>query len=182
MGNKSKKVKGNDKKSFKNLPKQSSKENDAEEEVPTEVLGEPYVHPRFKRKVWAFVDTFTSFMAKNLILLSPYTVPDNLSLCIEKFHNELLKTFVFNKNKMVEINLLGLTNIIYNIIKDIPEFQALEIPKMELTSIDANQERLPDQDYISLSCLANTITVDFATREDADCWLAVNEKKDESAN
>ena len=46
-------------------------------------------HDRFKRSVWAFKANFTGALAKWLVRQSPYVVPDNLSVCIEKFHAQL---------------------------------------------------------------------------------------------
>lgn len=130
------------------------------------------IHPRFKRKVWLFPESFTSALAKNLVKLSPYVVPDNLSLCIGKFHNKVLETFMFDKNNMIEISLLNLKTVIFDMIKDIPEFLALEEQKKEGTNNNNQGNRNPDFDSISLDVLARSMVVDFAEHEDSNCWLA----------
>lgn len=157
--------------------KKSSEEpkEEVKQETPSskvQVENRDHVHPRFKRKVWIFVKDLTSSMAKNLVNFSPYTVPDNLVLCIEKFQNKVKTQIVFTTAEMAEIDLINLSNFLYEMIKDIPEFQALEVPKSNVPWDNSDPSKnTPDQNFIGLKVLANSITVDLAQKADAECWL-----------
>lgn len=164
-----KKMFGEDKKGNRVLNKKTQKEEPLKS---GSVIVEPYVHPRFKRKVWVFSSELTALMAKSLVDFSPYVVPANLSLCLEKFNNEIVKTFVFNEHDMAEVSLLNLTSVLKKIVLNIPEFKVLEEPKVKGFNHHSNTlNRNPDYDYISLEPLANNVTVLLAQREDAECWL-----------
>ena len=131
--------------------------------------------PRFNRKVWALRTDFTGSLSKWLVRLSPYTVPNNLSTCIEKFDEELSTAFQFDINGMVEIELNSLTKTINKLIENVPEIMALNERKngregMELTSRYSVKSD-PDDDFIDTYALARNITVDFAEKADAECWL-----------
>ena len=135
-------------------------------------------HPRFKRKVWAFKADFTSFLAKWLVSLSPYTVPDNLSICIEKFEMQLSNAFTFDANEMVEIDLSTLTNIVNELIENVPEIAALNERKNGREGMGISDRYSakpdPDDDFIDLMALAQNITCEFADKADAECWLESN--------
>jgi len=142
-------------------------------------------HDRFNRKIWTFKKDFTSALAKCLVQQSPYTVPDNLSVCIEKFSQALDDLIYFNPAGMAEVSLLGLAGHINEILESIPEIMALNEPKNKtgktiFFTSRYDKARDPDDDFIDIMAAAQNITCEFADREDARCWLdqeaAIKEK------
>ena len=135
-------------------------------------------HERFNRKVWAFKHDFTGALAKWLVKQSPYVVPDNLSLCIEKFAKALDKEYEFDENGMVEIGLLNLTDKIDMILESIPEIMALNERKNGRDGMGFSsrysKEPEPDDDFIAITAIARNITCEFADSADAQCWLDSN--------
>ncbi|MDH5548057.1 MAG: hypothetical protein OEZ43_20965 [Gammaproteobacteria bacterium] len=139
------------------------------------------VHSRFKRKVWAFRSDFTGSLAKWLVKQSPYTVPDNLATCIEKFDKLASDTFGFDCNEMIEIELIGLTKTIYQLLEQIPEVMALNERKngregLGVVSRFGSDAINPDDDFIDILAVAQNITCDFAT--DADCRAYLDQNPD----
>ncbi len=138
-------------------------------------------HKRFHRKVYAFKTDFTGLLAKWLVKLSPYTVPDNLSQCIVKFENQLYKLGEWDNAGMLEIDLSSLTDDVYSILSTITDINSLNIPKnpdsrdVEFVFTSRYSSPIPqDDDFIDVMALAQNITCDFADRIDADNWLDAN--------
>jgi hypothetical protein len=132
-------------------------------------------HDRFNRKVWASKSDFTGALAKWLVRQSPYTVPDNLSICIEKFDKAVDKGYKFDENGIVEIGLLNLTDKTNQILEEIPEIMILNERKNGREGMGFSsrysKDPEPDDDFIDIMALAQNITCDFADRADAQCWL-----------
>jgi len=131
-------------------------------------------HERFNRTVWAFRSDFTSALAKWLVKQSPYVVPDNLSVCIQKFDDVVGVSFEFDQNEMTKLPLLTLKKRIHTLLKKVPEIKALNQAKnggddMLFVTRDSNIH--PDDDFIALCALAGNIVCEFAEREDAQQWL-----------
>ena len=133
-------------------------------------------HERFNRTVCAAVSDFTGALAKWLVKQSPYTVPDDLSICIEKFDVEIRKVFEFDGNDIVSVDLGGLTSRVNKILEAIPEIAKLNEPKTGHTNnifvsrFDAGPEN-PDDNFIDIMAVAQNITCEFAQREDAEAWM-----------
>jgi len=136
------------------------------------------VYSRFNRKVWAFKCDLTSFLAKCLVLQSPYTVPDNLSICLEKFDTQLDSVFSFDAVGMTHLDLSTLTNTINELIENVPEIVALNERKNGRSGMGYTDryypELEPDDDFIDLMAVAQNITCEFANKADAECWLESN--------
>ncbi len=135
------------------------------------------MHSRFKRKVLAFRSEFNSYLAKQLVDLSPYVVPDNLSVCIEKFDEKINQKYKFSDSDwgMVEIDLSSLTHDINDILESIPEVMELNERKNGkeghgFTSLHFKDPE-PDDDFICIMAVAQNITVDFAREADAQVLL-----------
>lgn len=143
-----------------------------EEAVKSEVH---YVHPRFKRTVWAYKKSFTGALAKWLVKQSPYSVPDNLEICLEKFDKSIQKAFNFNTSGMVEIELSSLTCKINDLLEEIPEIMALNDRKNGREGMGFSsrysKDADPDDDFIDIMAVAQNITCEFAESADAECWL-----------
>lgn len=134
------------------------------------------VHERFNRTVWTFEDDFTGALAKWLVKLSPYTVPENLSICIKEFKKEIGTLGDFTKDGMAEIYLGTLTKRVNLILEGIPEIMALNKPISGhnhniFTSRYHNGPPNPDDDFIDIMALAQNITCEFVNSADAECWL-----------
>lgn len=135
------------------------------------------MHNRFKRKVWAFKSDFTGALAKWLVKQSPYVVPDNLSECIVKFHNQLDEIADFDTAGMAEITLSNLTEKVEKVLKSIDIIAILNYPKtghkehIFLSRFEGGPEN-PDDDFIDIGAVARNITCEFAERADAECWLS----------
>ncbi len=133
-------------------------------------------HERFDRTVYASVSDFTGSLAKWLVKQSPYTVPDDLSICIEKFDAEIRKEFEFDANNITCIDLRGLTAIVNTVLEAIPEIAELNEPKsghlndIFVSRFDAGPEN-PDDNFIDIMAVAQNITCEFAQREDAEAWM-----------
>lgn len=132
-------------------------------------------HERFHRKVWAFKSDFAGSLAKWLVKQSPYVVPDNLSICITKFHDKLDELADFNTLEMAEIELSTLTEKVDVILQSIPEIMALNERKngregMGFSSRYSKKTE-PDDDFICIAAVAQNITCCFAERADAEAWL-----------
>jgi len=138
-------------------------------------------HDRFKRSVWAFKANFTGALAKWLVRQSPYVVPDNLSVCIEKFHAQLDSIAEFEIHGMAQIDLLTLTETVHAVLESIPEVMVLNESKNQPTK-DVFTSRYhdgpsnPDDDFIDILAVAQNITCElatecFATDADSQCWL-----------
>ncbi|OEU65362.1 MAG: hypothetical protein BA863_01805 [Desulfovibrio sp. S3730MH75] len=137
------------------------------------------MHERFCRKVWAFDHDFTGALAKWLVIQSPYIVPENLTICIEKFREEIISIFLFNDAGMVEISLEDLTQRINSILEKIPEIMSLNERKngregSGFCSRRDSGQKDPDDDFIDIMAVAQNITCAFAERADAECWLNRN--------
>lgn len=132
-------------------------------------------HERFHRKILAFKSDFTGALAMWLVKQSPYTVPDNLSICITKFHKRLDELGKFDTAGMAEINLKTLTENVNKILESIPEIMALNERKngRDGTGFCSrySKDPEPDDDFIDIMAVAQNITCEFAEREDAQCWL-----------
>ena len=135
-----------------------------------------HLHERFNRTVWAHVLDFTGAIAKWLIKLSPYVVPDDLVTCVQKFDSEIREAFEFDTADMAHIELVGLTGKVYSVLEKIPEVMALNTPKSGHTSnifvsrFDTGPSN-PDDNFIDIVALAQNITCEFADRADVECWL-----------
>jgi len=133
------------------------------------------VHNRFKRKVWAFKSDFTGALAKWLVKQSPYDSPKDLSICIEKYSLELDNAFNFDANGMVEINLVDLTSITYDLLESIPEVMALNERKngRDGPGFVSRFDGAPDSDdeFIDIMAVAQNITCEFADSADAQAYL-----------
>lgn len=132
-------------------------------------------HERFNRVVWAFKKDFTANLAKCLVAQSPYTVPDNLEKILEEFHQQL--PYTFDKNEMAEVGLAPMTGALYEVMENIPELMALNERKngrdgMGISSRYSEKPH-PDDDFIDIMAVAQNITCEFATKEDAECWLNI---------
>ncbi len=133
-------------------------------------------HERFDRTVYASVSDFTGALAKWLVKQSPYTVPINLSACVEKFDKKVRKVFSFDKNDITQIALLGLTETVYSVLEKIPEIASLNIPlsghtgNIFVSRVSSGPEN-PDDNFIDIMAVAQNITCEFAQREDAEAWL-----------
>jgi len=130
-------------------------------------------HKRFNRTVWVFKKDFTGALAKWLVKLSPYNVPDNLEKIIREFHNRI--PYKFDKIGMTEVNLLHMTEAIYDALKSMPDVMALNERK---NGRDGNGftsryhiEPDPDDDFIDIMALAQNITCEFADKADANDYL-----------
>ena len=138
----------------------------------------PTTHERFNRKVWTFKSDLTSALAKCLVSQSPYTVPDNLSICIEKFDTQLDSTFSFDSVGMVHLDLSTLTTTINAMLESVPEIMALNERKNGREGIGYTDryypELEPDDDFICIMAVAQNITCEFADKADASCWLESN--------
>ena len=136
------------------------------------------VYSRFNRKVWAFKGDLTSFLAKCLVSQSPYTVPDNLSICLEKFDIQLDSTFSFDSVGMVHLDLSTLTNTINELLENVPEIVVLNARKNGRDGMGYSDRYSakpdPDDDFIDLMAVAQNITCEFANKADAECWLESN--------
>ena len=134
-----------------------------------------HTHERFQRKVWAFPSDLTGALAKWLVKQSPYTVPDNLQTCLEKFEALVKATFAFNSNKMIEIDLSSLTKQIEPLLEQIPEVMALNNRKNKREGnayvSRCSPEIDPDDDFICIGAVAQNITCEFAERADAESYL-----------
>ena len=133
------------------------------------------MHKRFNRKVWTFKHDFTGSLAKWLIRQSPYTVPDNLAVCVEKFHAKLDELGTFDSHGMLEIELSSLTAKMGSMLESIPEIMELNERKNGregngFTSRHAADPE-PDDDFICIGAVAQNITCDFAEHVDAEAWL-----------
>lgn len=138
-------------------------------------------HNRFHRKVWASNDDFAGYLAKWLVIQSPYAVPDRLSICIEKFHALIGLKYNFDNLDLCEFDLLILTEEVEKILWDIPEIAALNERKngrqgngFEDRHHDRNS---PDDSFIDIGAVASNITCEFADRADAEAYLDLNEEK-----
>ena len=133
------------------------------------------MHERFNRTVWAFKHDFTGALAKWLVKQSPYTVPENLSVCIERFHDRLDDIGTFDSLGMAEISLVDLTATVDDILQSIPEIMALNERKSGRDGIGFSSrfstDPEPDDDFIDITAVAQNITVEFCEREDAERWL-----------
>lgn len=136
------------------------------------------VHNRFNRKVWAFASDFTGSLARCLVKQSPYTVPDNLSISVEKFHAEIVSCFDFDEIGMAEIDLSVLRGQLEPMLWKIPEIAALNDRKngAEGNGFVSRYSKKPDpdNDFIDLAAVAGNIVCDFAQEKDAQCWLDQN--------
>ena len=136
------------------------------------------VHSRFNRKVWAFKSDLTSFLAQCLVSQSPYTVPDNLSICLEKFDMQLDSVFSFDAVGMVHLDLSTLTNTINELIENVPEIVELNKRKNGRDGMGYSDRYSakpdPDDDFIDLMAVAQNVTCEFANKADAECWLESN--------
>ena len=133
-------------------------------------------HERFNREVWAFKDDLTSSLAKWLVKQSPYTMPENLYVCVIKFRFKISKAFDWDANGMCELDLRTLTEQLNPIFESIPEIMALNERKNGRDGYGISSrvdESVPDPDdeFIDVGALAQNICCDFADREDARCWL-----------
>lgn len=141
-------------------------------------LTESKKNSRFNRKVWAFKSDLTSFLAQCLVSQSPYTVPDNLSICLEKFDTQLDSTFSFDSAGMVQLDLSTLTTTINELLENVPEIVALNERKNGRKGMGYTDryypELEPDDDFIDLMAVAQNITCEFANKADAECWLESN--------
>lgn len=137
------------------------------------------VHERFNREVWVFKDDFVGSLAKWLVKLSPYIIPDNFEKCVIEFDEYISKYFYFDCNGTIEVQLHGLSDTIESILEDIPEIMALNERKNGregngyLSRYDSNPDH---DDFIDIGALANRIVCDFADDADAQCWLDSNKK------
>tara|TARA_R110000772_G_scaffold36387_2_gene87065 strand:- start:559 stop:1053 length:495 start_codon:yes stop_codon:yes gene_type:complete len=135
------------------------------------------VHERFHREVWTFVSDFDAALAKALVRCSPYTVPDNLATCIEKFHDLIKEEFTWDENKMCKVGLLNLTDTVFKILEKIPEIVQLNERKNGKEGMGFSSryggEPDPDNDFIDIMAVAQNITCDFAEREDAQAFLDI---------
>ena len=134
------------------------------------------MHNRFDREVLAFKKDFMGALAKWLVKQSPYVVPDNLSICIEKFYEGLDSVFDFSNHGMAKIELSSLTKKVNKMLEEIPEIVALNECKSGkgghiFTSRFHDGHTNPDEDFIDIMAVAQNITCEFADREDAQCWL-----------
>jgi len=134
------------------------------------------MHNRFNREVYAFPDDFTGALAKWLVKQSPYPVPDNLPVCIEKFHLAVIEAFNFDTGGMAKIELGGLTSQVNELLESIPEIAALNEPKTGhnehiFVSRYHDGPSNPDDDFIDIMAVAQNITCEFADREDAQAYL-----------
>lgn len=136
---------------------------------------QPPAHSRFYRTVWTFKHNFTSALAKCLVSLSPYTVPDNLAQCIDEFHARLDEIAAFNSEGMAEVELSTLTPKVYAILESIPCIMALNEPKSGHTHnifVTRHSQKIdPDNDFIDIMALAQNITCEFATEADSRAHL-----------
>ena len=143
------------------------------------------IHERFHRKVWAFEHDFTGALAKWLVKQSPYVVPDRLSICIQKFHDKLHKIATFDNNEMAEIDLSGLTEKVYPVLRSIPEIRALNERRngREGCGVSSRYSKKPwpDDDFIDIMAVAQNITCEFADRADTECWLERDKQVCETA-
>ena len=139
------------------------------------VISEGGTHERFHRTVWASRDDFTGALAKWLVKLSPYTVPENLSICVEKFNDHLDSFASFDSNGTAEIDLKSLTHTVNPILESIPEIMALNERKNGRDGMGFSDRYSgrpeADDDFIDIMALAQNITCEFAARADAECWL-----------
>jgi len=135
-------------------------------------------HNRFNRKVYAHRKDFTAALAKWLVQLSPYTVPDNLSVCIEKFSVAIEGHFRFDELGYVHTHLIGMTQGINTLLEEIPEIMSLNERKNGregMQFVDRHSTKPdPDNDFIDIMALAQNITCSFAEEADAQCWLDQN--------
>lgn len=134
------------------------------------------MHERFKRKIWVFRSDFTGALAKCLVKQSPYIVPEKLSVCITKFHEQVDTLTSFNNLEIGLIDLSDLTKRIEKILWSIPEIAALNEAKnggnggVILNRFSKDPE--PDDAFVDIAAVARNITCDFANRTDAHCWLS----------
>jgi hypothetical protein len=123
--------------------------------------------------VWVFRKDFTGALAKWLVKLSPYPVPDNLESIITDFHRRI--PYDFDKHGMAEVSLATMTEIINNVLETMPEVTALNERKNGRDgfgfSSRYSKDPEPDDDFIDIMALAQNVTCEFAEREDAQCWL-----------
>ena len=140
------------------------------------------MHGRFNQKVWTFQSDYTGALAKWLVKLSPYVVPDKLSICITEFNKRIEKQFEFNELGMLEVELSTLTPIFFELLMSVPEIEALNDRKNGRDgygfSSMCSAEPDPDDDFIDIMALAQCMTVDFATENDARILLETDHYKD----
>jgi len=135
------------------------------------------MHDRFKRKVWVTKNDLTGALAKWLVIQSPYTVPDNLPSCLEKFEGQLYRLGNFDRFDMLELELVGLTQKVYSILQTITDINSLNIPKnpakrdRDIIFISRYSKFFPsDDDFIDILAVAQNIICELADRADATEW------------
>jgi len=131
------------------------------------------MHERFNRTVWAFKKDFTGALAKCLVKLSPYPVPDNLEKIIAEFHERI--PYDFDKNGMVKVSIKDMRTKINKVLESMPDVMALNERKngREGHSFTCRYSKKPDpnDDFIDIMAVAQNITCEFAERADAQAWL-----------
>lgn len=140
------------------------------------------MHERFKRKVWAFRKDFTAALAKHLVFQSPYPVPDNLEKILADFHKKV--PYEFDEVGMAEVDLSTMTEKIYEVLESMADVVALNVSKNgrknNLVISRFSKKPDPDEDFIDILALAQSITCEFADRADADEWLNYQERRNAS--
>jgi hypothetical protein len=139
--------------------------------------GERKMHKRFQRTVLATKKDFTGSLAKWLVKLSPYNVPDNLEICVRKFGEAIDHAYDFDQNRFgfIDFDLSCNTQELYDILESIPEIMALNERKNGRDGIGVSsvfmEDPDPDDDFIDIMALAQNIIVDFASEADSQQLL-----------
>jgi hypothetical protein len=133
-------------------------------------------HNRFDRDVWAFKRDFVGALAKWLVMQSPYPVPNKLEKILMEFNRRLDNYAKFDTAGMALINLRTVAQDMEKILNDMPDVVALNEPhnpsdKQFFFTDRYSADRHPDDDFIDITAVGQNIAVEFAQREDAECWL-----------
>ena len=130
-------------------------------------------HERFNRMVWISKKDLTGGLAKWLVILSPYTVPEKLSEIITEFGENV--PYAFDTGRLACVSLATMCDAIYKVFEKIPNLMALNERKngRQGVSITTRYSAKPEpvDDFIDIMALAQNVVCEFADREDAREWL-----------